>query len=114
MKDIEKLSLILMKSLNLYIENGVRINFNTIVLQDIFCKTLFVLEFNVHKLLKSLLIVSIYLQLADLGKICDPVWSNMVCDPCSKILVSVKKETSLSDTVGFVIKFLWHHLIEIF
>ena len=112
MKDIEKLSLILMKSLNLYIENGV--NFNTIVLQDIFCKTLFVLEFNVHKLLKSLLIVSIYLQLADLGKICDPVWSNMVCNPCSKILVSVKKETSLSDTVGFVIKFLWHHLIEIF
>ena len=114
MKDIEKLSLILMKSLNLYIENGVRINFNTIVLQNVFRKTLFVLEFNVHKLLKCFLIISVYFQLADLGKICDPVWSNMVCDPCSKVLVSMKKETSLSDTVGFVIEFLRHHLIEIF
>ena len=108
------LSLILMKSLNLYVKNGVRINFNTIVLKNVFCKTLFILEFNVHKFLKSLLIISVYLQLSNLGKICDPVWSNMVCDPCSKVLVSVKKETSLSDTISFVIKLLRHHLIEVF
>ena len=47
MKDIEKLSLVLMKSLNLYIKDGMRIYFYSIMLQNIFCKTLFVLEFDI-------------------------------------------------------------------
>lgn len=47
-------------------------------------------------------------------QICNPVWSDVVCNPCSKILISMKKETSLGDTVCLVVKFLRHHLIEIF
>ena len=63
MQDVKKLTFVLMKSLNLDIEDRVRVNLNTIVLQDIFCKTLFVLELDGHELLKSLLIVCVNFKL---------------------------------------------------
>ena len=38
----------------------------------------------------------------------------MVCNPVCKKLVSVKKESSLCDTVCLIVEFLRHHLVEIF
>ena len=95
-KKIIKLTFVLMKSLNLDIEDRVRVNLNTIVLQDIFCKTLFVLELDGHELLKSLLIVCVNLKLGKLGKICDPVRSDLVCYPVSQ------KRVSMSTNVSFL------------
>ena len=89
MQDVKKLTFVLMKSLNLDIEDRVRVNLNTIVLQDIFCKTLFVLELDGHELLKSLLIVCVNFKLGKLGKICDPVRSDLVCYPVSQKRVSI-------------------------
>ena len=43
MQDVQELTFVLVKSLNLYIEDGVRVYFYAIVLEDVFSQTLFVL-----------------------------------------------------------------------
>ena len=113
MQNIQKLSLILVKSLNLDIENGVRVNLYTVVLQNIFRQTLFVLELDVHKLLLRFFVICINSQFLDLGQICDPVRTNVVGYPVCQKLISVKQETSLGDTVCLIVEFLRHHFIEI-
>ena len=113
MQDIQKLAFVLVKSLNLYVEDGMRIHLHTVVLQDIFRKALLVLELDVHKFLLGSLVVHIQFQLADLGEICDPVRTDVVCYPFCQKLVSVKEEASLGDAVGLVVEFLRHHLIEV-
>ena len=42
MQDVQKLTFVLMKSLNLYIEDRTWIYLYSVVLQDIFCQTNFV------------------------------------------------------------------------
>ena len=49
MQDVKELTFVLVKSLNLYIEDGVRVYFYAIVLNDILSQTLFVLELNVNE-----------------------------------------------------------------
>ena len=44
MQDVQELTFVLVKSLNLYIEDGVRVYFYAIVLEDVFSQTLFVLD----------------------------------------------------------------------
>ena len=51
MQDIQKLTLILMQSLYLYIKDGAGINLDTIVLQNVLRKTYLVLIFDIHKFL---------------------------------------------------------------
>ena len=114
MQDVQKLTFVLMKSLNLYIEDRTWIYLYSVVLQDIFCQTNFVLVFDVHEFLLCFFIININFQFADLRQICDPFRSDMICYPVCKKLVSVKQETSLCDTVCLVVEFLRHHFIEIF
>ena len=113
MQDIHKLSLILMQSLNLYIKDRIRIDFDTIVLLDIFCQTDLILLFDLQKFLLCFRIGCIFCQILDLRKTCDPVFSDMLCYPVCKQWISMCKETSLCDTVGFIVKFLRKQFIEI-
>ena len=46
--------------------------------------------------------------------ICDPSFSDMSCNPVSEKRITMQQETSLSNTVCLIVKFLRHHLIEIF
>ena len=114
MKDIQKLTFVLMKSLNLNIKDRTRIYLYSIMFQNIFCQTYFVLIFDVHEFLLSFFIININFQFTDLRQICDPFRSDMISYPVCKKLISMKKETSLSNTVCFVVEFLRHHFIEIF
>ena len=85
-QDVQQLTFVLMKSLNLNVKNGMRIYLDTIMFQNIFGKSDLVLVFDVHKLLLRSLIIHIKLQLADLRKICDPVRTDMICYPvCQKL-----------------------------
>ena len=112
--DVHELTFVLMKSLYLTVKDGTRVHIDAVVFFDIFCKANLVLIFDVHKLLLTLLIVHINAQFADMGEICDPVVADLVGYPGSQQRVSVKQESSLSDTVGLVVELLRHHLIEIF
>ena len=114
MKDIHQLSLILMKSLNLYIKDGTRIDINVVVLFDIFCQTHFVLVFDIHELMLCFLIIHIQSQLFDLRQISDPLVTNMSSYPFCQQRIAVKQETSLGNTIGLVVELLRHHLVEIF
>ena len=114
MKDVQKLTFVLMKSLNLNIKDRTWIYFYSVVLKDVFCQTNFVLIFDIHEFLLCFFIIHINLQLADLRKICDPFRSDVIGYPVCKKLVSVKQETSLCDTVCLVVEFLRHHFVEIF
>ena len=113
MKDIEKLSLILMQSLNLYIEDGVRVYVNTVVLLDILGQTYLVLVLDSHKAFSVLLVVRSAPNLTDLRKICNPTLSYLVCYPVCKQWIGMKKESSLSNTVGLVVELLREDLIEV-
>ena len=54
MHNVQELSLVLMQSLNLYIEDRSRINLNTVVLLNILRKANLVLILDVHELLLAL------------------------------------------------------------
>ena len=114
MQNIQKLSLVLVQTFNLYIEDGMRVNIDTIMLFDVFSQTQFILVLDVHEFLLCFRVIHIQSQFFDLRKICDPLVTDMICDPVSQQRISVFQETSLGDTVGLVVEFLRHHLIEIF
>ena len=113
MKYVEKLSLILMKSLYLNIEYRTRVYVNTIVLLYVLSKTNLVAVLYLHKLALAQLVICVHLKLAYLRKVCNPVISNLLGNPVSKKRVAVKEETSLCYTIGLIVELLRHHLIEI-
>ena len=113
MKDVHELSLVLMQTFYLNIEDGTRVNVDSVVFLDVLRKTDLVLVLNVHEFLLALLIIHINRKLLNIGEISDPLISDLVGYPVCKQRIAVKQETSLGDTVCFVIKFLRHHLIEI-
>ena len=59
-QNIEKLTLILVKTLHLHVKNRARIHLNAVVFFDIFCETHLVAVFDIHKFLLRLLIVRVY------------------------------------------------------
>ena len=65
-----------------------------------------------HEFLLALLIIHINRKLLILERL-DPLISDLVGHPVCKQRVAMKQETSLGDTVCFIIKFLRHHLIEV-
>ena len=67
MQDIQELTFVLVKSLNLYIEDGVRVYFYAIVLEDVFSQTLFVLELDRHEFFQGLFVIQPFFQSAHLG-----------------------------------------------
>ena len=113
MQNIEQLSLVLMQTLYLYIEDGSGIYFDTVVLQNIFCQTYFVLVLDVHEFLLCLLVIRIYLQAGDLRQIGDPVVTYMSRYPVSQQRIRMQQETSLGNTVGLVVEALREHLVEV-
>ena len=66
MENVQKLSLVLMKSLNLNIEDRIRIYIDSIMLLDVLSKTKLVLILDIHELLLILLIINKCLKLAHL------------------------------------------------
>ena len=114
MKDVHELSLVFMKTFYLNIEDGSRIDIDAVVLLDVLCKTDLVLVLNIHEFLLALLIIHINRKLFNIGEICDPLISDLIGHPVCKQRVSMKKESSLCDTIGLVVEFLRHHFVEIF
>ena len=84
-----------MQSLNLYIKDRIRIDFDTIVLLDIFCQTDLILLFDLQKFLLCFRIGCIFCQILDLRKTCDPVFSDMLCYPVCKQWISMCKENKI-------------------
>ena len=78
MKDVEKLSLVFVETLYLYIKDGAGIHIDAVVLLDVFCQTNLVLILNIHELLLTFLIVSINRQLLDMGQVGDPLIANLI------------------------------------
>ena len=113
-KDVHKLAFVLMKSLNLYVKDGVRIYFDSVVLQNVLSKTYFVTVFDVHEFLLCLLVICINFQFCKFWKVGNPAITNMLCNPVCQKWVSVKQETSLGNTVGLIVEFFRIHFIEIF
>ena len=113
-QNIHQLTFVLMQSLNLNIEDGVRIDFNSVMLLDVFCQTYFVLIFDIHELLQSFLVIRVNFQFCQFRQIGDPAVTDMIGDPVSQQRVRMHQETSLCNTVCLVIEFLRIHLVEIF
>ncbi len=113
MQDIEKLSLILMQPLDLYIEDRARIDLHSVVFLDILGQTHLILIFDSHELLSGLLIISGRTYLADTAKIRYPFFSDPLSHPVGKQRIGMQKESSLCDTISLVIKLLREHLIEV-
>ena len=102
-----------MQSLDLYVENRAGIDFDSVVLEDIFCQAYFVLVLDVHELFLRLGVVHVDFQFLHLGQIRDPLVADLVGDPLGQVRIAVKKESSLRDAVGLVVELLGEHLIEV-
>ena len=61
MQDVEELSLILVETFYLHVENGARVNIDAVVFLDIFRQAYFVLVLDLHELTPCVLIVYIWL-----------------------------------------------------
>ena len=66
-QNIQQLTLIFVKSLDLHIKDGRRIHIDSIIFFDIFCKAYLVLIFDLHKFFSCALIIYQRLQVADQG-----------------------------------------------
>ena len=62
MQDVEKLALIFMKALHLYIKNRTGIDFYPIMLQYLLCQPLLIFILDAHELLKSFPVISPFLK----------------------------------------------------
>ena len=113
MQNVQQLSLVLVETLYLNIEDGTGIHFNSVVLKNIVCKANLVLVLDLHEFTLCLLILRIGLKLCDMGKIRDPLIPDMLRNPGSKKRVCVQKEAALCDSVGLIVELLREHLIEI-
>ena len=77
-------------------------------------KSQFILILDLHKFFSRFFIFHKWFQFFHLLQICDPSFSDMSCNPVSEKRITMQQETSLSNTVCLIVKFLRHHLIEIF
>ena len=115
MHNIQQLTFVFVETFYLYVKDRSWIYFDSVVLQNIFCQTLFVLILNIHEFLTSLRIIGQRLQSTHQRQVCDPVLgSKLFGYPVSKKRVTMHQETSLRDTICLVVELLWHHLVEIF
>ena len=114
MQDIEKLAFVLVEPLHLNVKDRIRIYVHAVMLLNVLRQTNFILVFDIHKLLLCDCVVCIRCQTADLGQIGDPALADLIRHPFRQQWISVKKETSLGNTIRLIVEFLWHHLIKIF
>ena len=113
MQDVEELSLVLVQSLDLYVEDRSGIDFDSVVLEDVLGQTDFVLVLDVHELLLRLGVIRIDLQFLHVGQICDPLIADLIGDPLCKVGIAVQQESSLCDAVGLIVELLREHLVEV-
>ena len=113
MENVHQLALILMKPLDLHVENRARVHVNAVILLDISGKAQLILILDVHKLKLALLIPCKEFQLLDVGKAGNPLIANFGGDPVCQQRIAVKQEPSLGYAVCLVVELLRHHLIEV-
>ena len=113
MENIHQLPLVLVETLNLHIENGIRIHLNAIVLLDILCQPQLILVLNVHELFLGLFVVCQSLDAGNLGQIRNPAVPHFGGNPGRKQRIAVEQETPLGDAVGLVVKAVREHLVEV-
>ena len=113
MENVHQLSLVLVETLHLHVEDGIGIHFQPIVLLDIFCQAELVLVLDLHELLLGFLILRQLLQSCNLGQIRDPAVAYILRNPLCQKGIPVKQETSLGDAVGLVVEALGEHLVEV-
>ena len=102
-----------MQSLYLHVKNRIRINVNTIVLFNIFCKTHLVLALNLHKILLCRRAVSVLRNPLNHRKVHNPILANLIGNPVRKQRICMKKETSLRNAVCLIIELRREHLVEV-
>ena len=113
MQDIEKLSLILVQTLDLYIKNRIRIDFDVVMFQNISGEAFLVGALDRGKLLPLILVIDKRVKFLHLRKICHPLRSDQTAHPCCQALIAVEQETPLGDTVGLVVELIRLQIIEI-
>ena len=102
-----------MQTFYLHVEDRTGIYLNPVMLHNIFRQTHLVLVLDIHKLLLRLLVVGVNFQFVDLRQIGNPVAAHMSRHPVGKQRIRMKKETSLRNAIGLIVKLLGHHLVEI-
>ncbi len=111
--DVEQLSLVLVETLHLDVEDRVRVDFNAVVLENVLGQALLVPVLDLHELLLRLLVVGVGLQLLELGKMRDPAVADPLRDPLRELGIAVQEEAPLRNAVRLVVELLRHHLVEV-
>ena len=112
-EDKENRTFVLVYPLHLHIIDGVRVNLQTVFVQNIFCQTNLVEVFDLHKLLQGLFIIRVNSHSFDPGEIRYPGWADIAGDPPGQNPVSFQKKAAVSHTVGLIIELVRHDLIEV-
>jgi len=110
---IKKLSLILVKPLDLDIENGVIVDLDTLGSEKILFQNLLVGMFDSLNLMESFLVIYKFSQFFKLRRIQLVAAADPRCDPVGQKMVAVKEPPPEGDAVGLVVELLRVDLIEL-
>ena len=101
-----------MKTLNLNIEDEVRVELYAIMLCDVISKLLLLLKLNSVELLNEVFI-NLVIKLRKLIKISYPLCANLIRDKFRKLWVAESKPTTLCNTICLVLESFWIDSIPI-
>ena len=113
MESLEKLSLILVQSLNLHVKERVGVNNNSVVLLNILGKILLVVQLNLGELIPERLIIRKGSELFKLSVVLNPTVAYSLADQVRELGVSLIEPSSEGNAVGHVLELVGINAIVI-
>ena len=110
---VHLLTLVLMKSLNLYIKDRILIYVNVLCLLKVILENDLVLLLDIHDLAKDCIIIIELSKVIQLLCILLVAVTDKLCDISCKLLVAVEKPSSECDTICLVVELLRIDLVEV-
>ena len=113
MENVHQLTLVLMKSLNLYIKDRILIYVNVLCLLKVILENDLVLLLDIHDPAKDCVIIIELSEVIQFLCILFVAVTDELCDICCKLLVAVEKPSSECDTICLVVELLRIDLVEV-
>ena len=111
LEDIEQLALVLMQTLDLYIEQGIGVHLDAIALEDQIAEALLVGQLDLLQAGEHTGIVSVLQQLLQLSGVLDEAVPDELFEQSTEVRIGLAQPAAVGDTVGDVEEATGLHLV---
>ena len=112
-QNVQHLALVLVQTLNLYVKDGVHVDFDAVVRLDIIRQTLLVVALDLAQLVEQLLVVRIVVQNLQLGRMGAVAGADLALDQLSQLRVGLTQPAAVCNAVGDVAELGGVDLVEV-